>query len=168
MRARHSTEELEDVSGQAGWMYTDLLLGLMVIFLATITFIPQNRAYLDSDVVQVYAREYPIKLATSYTQFDLDQIKSDLKVFTDEQGITGNIIVPRALIVGSYNPINESTQDGINRAMSFQQSIDRQDPLFLKSSAVTLRSAAGSDSRKVVIEFSLAVEIQVLPSSARR
>ena len=168
MRARHSTEELEDVSGQAGWMYTDLLLGLMVIFLATITFVPQNRAYLDSDVVQVYAREYPTKLATSYSGFDLDQIKSDLKSFTDRQGITGNVIITRAQIVGSYNANNETMQDGINRAMDFQKRIDTEDSLFLRSSAVTLKSAADPDSRKVVIEFSLAVEIQVLPNSARR
>jgi len=168
VRARHSTEELEDVSGQAGWMYTDLLLGLMVIFLATITFVPQNRAYLDSDVVQVYAREYPTKLATSYSGFDLDQIKLDLKSFTDNQGITGNVIITRAQIVGSYNANTETMQDGINRAMDFQKRIDTEDPLFLRSSAVTLKSAADGDSRKVVIEFSLAVEIQVLPNSARR
>ncbi len=168
MRARHSTEELEDVSGQAGWMYTDLLLGLMVIFLATITFVPQNRAYLDSDVVQVYAREYPLKLATNYTSFDLDTIKSDLKSFTDQKEITGNAIITRVQIVGSYDPNSESIQDGINRAMDFQRQIDSQDPLFLKSSAVTLKSAADTDLRKIVIEFSLAVEIQVLPETAKR
>jgi hypothetical protein len=168
VRARHSTEELEDVSGQAGWMYTDLLLGLMVIFLATITFIPQNRAYLDSDVVQIYAREFPIKLATSYTSFDLDKIKADLKSFTDQKEITGNVIITRVQIVGSYDPRSESIQDGINRAMKFQRQIDTQDPLFLKSSAVTLKSAADTDLKKIVIEFSLSVEIQVLPETARR
>jgi hypothetical protein len=168
VRARHSTEELEDVSGQAGWMYTDLLLGLMVIFLATITFVPQNRAYLDTDVVQIYAREYPIKLATSYTSFNIDAIKADLKSFTDQRQITGNVIITRAQIVGSYDPNSELIQDGINRALNFQRQIDIQDPLFLKSSAVTLKSAAESDPRKIVIEFSLAVEIQVLPENAQR
>jgi hypothetical protein len=71
-------------------------------------------------------------------------------------------------IVGSYNPNKESIQDGINRAMDFQRQIDSQDPLFLKSSAVTLKSAADTDLRKIVIEFSLAVEIQVLPEAAKR
>ena len=31
----------EDVTNQAGWMYADLFLGLMVVFLATVTFIPE-------------------------------------------------------------------------------------------------------------------------------
>ena len=168
MRSAHSKDELEDVSGQAGWMYTDLLLGLMVIFLATISFVPQNRAYLDSDVVQIYAREFPTKLATSYTVFDFGAIKRDLKTFTASQGITGNTIIPRVQIIGSYNPISELTQDGISRAMEFQNQIDNADSSFLKSSAVTLKSAANSDTRKVVIEFSLAVEIQVLPSAANK
>ena len=38
-RARGS-EFAEDATEQAGWMYADLFLGLMVIFLATISFVP--------------------------------------------------------------------------------------------------------------------------------
>jgi len=37
--------EEENAADQAGWMYADLLLALMVIFLATISFVPQ---YLDT------------------------------------------------------------------------------------------------------------------------
>jgi len=33
--------DADDLTGLAGWMYTDLLLALMVIFLATISFVPQ-------------------------------------------------------------------------------------------------------------------------------
>jgi hypothetical protein len=45
-RTRQESEAQEDnVSDQAGWMYADLLLALMVIFLATISFVPQ---YLDT------------------------------------------------------------------------------------------------------------------------
>ena len=40
MRARYTPEEPEDASHLAGWMYADLLLALMVIFLATISFVP--------------------------------------------------------------------------------------------------------------------------------
>ena len=42
MRTKKSKfEDAEDLTGLAGWMYTDLLLALMVIFLATISFVPQ-------------------------------------------------------------------------------------------------------------------------------
>ena len=37
--------EEDDLSGLAGWMYTDLLVGLMVIFLATITFVPEGNFF---------------------------------------------------------------------------------------------------------------------------
>ena len=33
-------EHEEDLLGLAGWMYADLFLALMVIFLATISFVP--------------------------------------------------------------------------------------------------------------------------------
>ena len=45
-RVRRDLETLEEnVADQAGWMYADLLLALMVIFLATISFVPQ---FLDT------------------------------------------------------------------------------------------------------------------------
>ena len=34
------TTEEDDLTGLSGWMYTDLLLALVVVFLATITFVP--------------------------------------------------------------------------------------------------------------------------------
>ena len=40
MRRRAENIEAEDATLLAGWMYADLLLGLMVIFLATISFVP--------------------------------------------------------------------------------------------------------------------------------
>jgi len=40
MRTRFTPEEPGDASHLAGWMYADLLLALMVIFLATISFVP--------------------------------------------------------------------------------------------------------------------------------
>lgn len=47
-RQRLTTEvQEENTADQAGWMYADLLLALMVIFLATISFVPQ---FLDTYV----------------------------------------------------------------------------------------------------------------------
>jgi hypothetical protein len=43
-RASATGPELgEDVTEKAGWMYADLFLALMVIFLATISFVPNTR-----------------------------------------------------------------------------------------------------------------------------
>ena len=41
MRTPYEAPVEEDLTGQAGWMYTDLMLALMVVFLATISFVPQ-------------------------------------------------------------------------------------------------------------------------------
>ena len=46
MRERvHLEPEYEDLPGQAGWMYADLFLALVVIFLATISFVPDISAF---------------------------------------------------------------------------------------------------------------------------
>lgn len=49
MKRQRLTSEIaeENTADQAGWMYADLLLALMVIFLATISFVPQ---FLDTYV----------------------------------------------------------------------------------------------------------------------
>ena len=49
MKRQRLTSEVaeENTADQAGWMYADLLLALMVIFLATISFVPQ---FLDTYV----------------------------------------------------------------------------------------------------------------------
>lgn len=40
MRVEEVEGEIEDITVHAGWLYADLFLGLMVIFLATISFVP--------------------------------------------------------------------------------------------------------------------------------
>ena len=55
MRAR--TSEVisdDDMSDKAGWLYADLFLALMVIFLATISFVPEIRQVgEDSNSVRI-------------------------------------------------------------------------------------------------------------------
>ena len=61
MARRQVATELEDVTHLAGWMYADLLLALMVIFLATISFVPKfNNVSINSE-----------KTLSTYTKLDL-------------------------------------------------------------------------------------------------
>ena len=47
MRKRQEEGKTEDSTLLAGWMYADLFLAMMVIFLATVTFIPEYIGNLD-------------------------------------------------------------------------------------------------------------------------
>jgi len=79
----------EDLTGLAGWMYTDLLLALMVIFLATISFVPQIYGTITSgsNLVQnnqpaySYSQYYKNPLVKVYNNFDIDLIKQDIAIF---------------------------------------------------------------------------------------
>ena len=54
MRKRQEEGQAEDATLLAGWMYADLLLGLMVIFLATISFVPIDNFVSKSLVKATY------------------------------------------------------------------------------------------------------------------
>ena len=55
---RRSSETLEDNVNQAGWMYADLFLALMVIFLATISFVPEQLGKANSSTSERVSSGY--------------------------------------------------------------------------------------------------------------
>ena len=67
MRARlHEASTLDDdMSDKAGWMYADLFLALMVIFLATISFVPEIKA-ANENSNQVRIQSSKVKQTTNF------------------------------------------------------------------------------------------------------
>ena len=94
---KKSSKDLEDLSGISGWMYSDLLIALMVIFLATITFVPEVYGSLvrgsstpsnNEKPVYNYFEYYDKPLVKVYNGFNIDYIKQDIDNFL----ITENLI----------------------------------------------------------------------------
>lgn len=155
-------KEAEDISGLAGWVYTDLLLGLMVVFLATITFIPQGRILVDKSAVQTYSEIVKTPLAVRYSSFDIAQIKRDIAEFTVKQGIKDSYKIARLEIIGSYDPSKEEPSAGIARAVEINSKITSADPKLLLFGTTSLGTFADKSTQNFVLEFTFQVTIQVL------
>ena len=167
MREREDIEDIEDITGQTGWMYTDLFVGLMVIFLATITFVPVGSIFISNKAVQTYSEIYPTPIAYRYSKFDYAKIKSDIADFEKKSGFNLNVKVVKVEIVGSYNPSSESSDLGINRAITFSNQLvseSNNSQLFLDS-VMQLRSAPDPMISNVVVKFTFSRLVQVLPST---
>ena len=70
---KYSETEDEDVSFLAGWMYADLFLAMMVVFLATVTFIPEYIGRLDQSATNSaynYQKIYEKPMVVAYEGFD--------------------------------------------------------------------------------------------------
>ena len=92
MRQIYEEPVEEDLTGQAGWMYTDLMLALMVIFLATISFVPQftgnSNAVTDPNSPDYsYSKIFDESMNTLYESFSLGQIERDIARFKSSKGL---------------------------------------------------------------------------------
>jgi hypothetical protein len=158
MDTKLSSEETEDLTGIAGWVYTDLMLALMVIFLATISFVPQ---FVDSSTQKAnqnysYSKVLSTSLNVIYEDFNLGQIKSDILKFKDSNGIPQDAVIVYAQFVGGYSN-SESSATAIARALKFSQQLDSADKQLLQNSATTLSSSNVLTSNQVIARFTFAV-----------
>lgn len=168
MRNSYNPEqEIEDVTGSAGWMYTDLLVGLMVIFLATISFIPEGARFVDPRAVQTYTEIYPTPLANKYFRYDFPKIKADIEAFADREGFRGAESVARVQVIVSFDPQEETAGKALTRATEIANQLRNDDAKLFKDSVTILRTVTDSTSKYFVLEFTFDRFVQVLDMSNR-
>jgi hypothetical protein len=137
------SEFTEDVSEQAGWMYADLFLAMMVLFLATISFVPQltklpqNSSQSSAATVAV-GKQFDRGANQIYATFDPATIQADLTSFENKQSYPPNSTVLYAQVIGGYNPKTQSANDGAVAAIGFS--------IKLKSSMPAVFGATNFDA----------------------
>jgi len=164
MRRTYEDPVEEDLTGQAGWMYTDLMLALMVIFLATISFVPQftNNSTADPNNPDYsYSKIFDESMNTLYESFNLAQIKSDIARFKLNKGMPADADIVYAQYVGGYSSGSENPSAAIARALAFSQKLDSADPELLTSAATTLSSSNVLKANQVIVRFTFATPSKI-------
>jgi hypothetical protein len=144
MRARSSHQEAEDASQLAGWMYADLLLALMVIFLATISFVPNlsnSSSAVTTQIKQISSGyNYNRGLSLVYNGFDSKLIADDIASFKVQEGLPEDAEIIYAQILGGFDLKTESADDGKLRALEFSIKLSRDNPQLFATAATNLGS----------------------------
>jgi hypothetical protein len=114
-------------------MYADLLLELMVIFLATISFVPRLSAtsagVTSSSSAQAdLGKNYKLGLALVYSTFDPAKIAEDIRAFKEHEGLAANSQILYAQITGGYLSGSESEEIGRVRALAYSYKLNRALP----------------------------------------
>lgn len=163
MRRLKESAEFEDQSNQAGWMYADLFLALMIIFLATISFVPKfNNVSNSSDKsLSTYTKIYDKTLNMLIDSYDSKYIDDQVLEFLRQSNYPTNSRVVYAQIVGGYNPNSEASQLGIQRAVEFSKKLDRGNPSLIKDSAITLSVSRNIKPTQIVLRLTFASTIGV-------
>ena len=158
MRAPYADPIEEDLTGQAGWMYTDLMLALMVVFLATISFVPQftGSAGNSSDSNYSYSKVFEESMNTLYESFSAPHIQADIARFKSSHGLPTNADIVFAQYVGGYDSKSENPSAAIARALDFSQKLDNSAHDLLTSAATTLSLSNVLKANQVIVRFTFA------------
>lgn len=153
-------DSLDEVPGLAGWMYTDLLLGLMVIFLATITFVPNTIAELPPvTVIEKEVEPFPkvissgakeenrVSFIAEFSEFSSEQFALRIRDFRISQGISPRSKVLEAQLIGSHVIDTESPGDGISRALGFGLELEKAFPTLLAGVDVEVETFSSNQSK---------------------
>jgi len=166
---------IEDVSGQAGWMFSDMLVALMVVFLATISFIPQyiggsgSLFGAPSDSLgtggagntYTYSEHFDQVYVKVYETSDVSTIVSDIRAFLKQNGIPTNAVIDSSQFVGGYVQDKENSSLAIQRATEFSTRLERAYPDFLTHASTVLSSSPQLAPNLVTVRFTFSAQVTV-------
>ena len=164
MSRKRQTIELEDVTHLAGWMYADLLLALMVIFLATISFVPKLAA-ASSGITQSSSsqndlgRNYKLGLALVYTNFDEAKVREDIRIFKINEGLASDSQILYAQITGGYLSGSETTETGRVRALEFSLKLRKNLPDIFANAPAYLSASSNLKTGEVALRITFTQKI---------
>lgn len=156
----------EDVTEKAGWMYADLFLALMVIFLATISFVPLERVAPPASgnsqatpQVSLNSINMTSGMADLYTKFDPVQVKSDIENFKTANSIPADSEAIYVQIIGGYDPAIEKINSATVTAINFSVDMKAQLPEVFSQAAFKIDVSQTIPSKSVAIRITFAPKV---------
>ena len=169
-RRQQNTEvDQDDATNIAGWVFADLLLGLSVIFLVSISFAlpsdsgaPVNILGSAPTALQIDSGQNRQQSAINegynfyYTKFDKNQLEQDLRNYFARQNFPLNSDVLYAQIVGGFNPQSEGSEVGTIRALEFSIAIKNADLQAFQRTNYDLTTSREIGAGSVALRLSFA------------
>lgn len=158
MRKVRRRREEEDATHQGGWLFADSFLALMVIFLATISFVPSLGGGLTGtgNIGNIAGGNYVKGLNIAYEKFDAAKIQKDIEGFIIAEKLPRSSKVLFAKIVGGFNPATENEEDGKFRALVFSAEITKTQIAYFENAKIDLGSSKLLKSNQIVLRLTLA------------
>ena len=151
-----------DTSFLAGWMYADLFLALMVVFLATISFVPE---YLSSankvNSAYNYVQIFKEPLIVTYDSYDPKLIQKDIDYFLKTRGLPNTTDAIYAQVIGGYSKDTEDSTVAIQRALRFSQEIDSSGIPALANVSTTLSSSSTLAPGRIALKLTFVTSSDV-------
>jgi len=145
-------------------MYADLLLALMVIFLATISFVPNlsnSSSSVTTQIKQISSGyNYNRGLSLVYNGFDSKLIAQDIASFKVKEGLPADAEIIYAQILGGFDIKTESADDGKLRALEFSIKLSKDNPQLFASAATNLGSNLVLKPNEIALRLTFVAKIK--------
>jgi len=156
-----SSQYAEDVTHQAGWMYADLFLALMVIFLATISFVPKLTGGAatgnaqTSQTVSLKSVNFDQGMANLYNGFDLPKLRADIEEFRKKAKLAESADIIYVQVIGGYSK-SEKASVGTLAAIKFSVELKKQAADLFNGAAMKLDTSSSIPSGSVALRMTFA------------
>lgn len=147
----------EDATSMGGWLFADSFLALMIIFLATISFIPAvGGAVTNSgNVGNIGGNNYVRGLNLVYEDFDVNLIQNDLNEYFRKEGLSNSSEILYAKIVGGFDINIESEEDGRYRALLFAAKLKKFEVERFDNAKIDLGSSSTLKPNQIVLRLTV-------------
>ena len=133
----------EDVTSQAGWLFADSFLALMVIFLATISFVPALTTGVvtgSGSVGKIAGSNYIKGLVLTYNKLDIEKIQQDIAAYITNEKLSPTSEVIYARIVGGYKA-SEGVDSGNVRAIEVSVQLKKSGMSYFENTSIDLSAS---------------------------
>ena len=170
MRRRVSKVVVDDATPLAGWMYADLLLALMVIFLATVSFVPRVIIPTQSTPTAITKQaasvkrinsgyNYNLGLSFIYKNQDVSTVMRDIAQFENDNGLAANSEIIYAQILGGFDHRTQNVNAGKMNALAFSIKLGKSQPHLLENTATNIGSSLLLNPDEVAVRLTFASKI---------
>lgn len=150
-----ATKVGEDVTDKAGWMYADLFLALMVIFLATISFVPEFRQAPTSNTAGTTVASSTMTKGANfqYTGFDPAKLKADIEKYRKENNLSSTSKIVYVQIIGGYDSVKQNVNAGTVTAITFSVNMKKDLPDLFNSADFKIDASADLNPNSVSLRI---------------
>jgi hypothetical protein len=156
-RKRLRIEE-EDATSQAGWLFADSFLALMVIFLATISFVPALTTGVvtgSGSVGKIAGSNYIKGLVLTYDKYDAGVIQRDIAAYIKNEKLSPTSEVMYARIVGGY-AASEGIDAGKVRAIAVSVQLKKSEMAYFENTSIDLSASDKLGKDTFILRLTLA------------
>jgi hypothetical protein len=152
-RRRLHVHQEDEATEQAGWLFADSFLALMIIFLATISFVPDIKNQSETKANYVKA------MTLTYEQYSPPKIEADIAQFLSDEGLSITTEVVFARIIGGATA-KESDANGYLLALKYSIDLQKDSVRYFQNTRFELGSSKLVADKTVLMQLTFSVKDQ--------